>query len=182
VNNSGALIPLKTTLEVGEQVFLVNKTARQEQEIRVVYVEPDVQGKNLLGVAFKGATPDFWKKTRRGQRIPKTIRVFVKGKDRNGNPFLQSCFTIDISRSGARLDGVGYLTAPGEVVEVKRRWRGKARYRVVWIGEIGREHSNQIGICTLEDGKDIWGIELPQQPETGKKPGGSEGKKKIRFI
>lgn len=168
VNDNGGLLALKTKVEVGETIFLVNRATREEQEIRVVYVEPAVDDRTLAGIAFKSPMPDFWKKTRRNPRIPEKIRVFVKGKDRNGNPFVQSSYTIDVSKDGARLDGLGYLAGLGETIEVKRRWRGKARFRVVWIGQIGMEQSNQIGIRSLEEEKNIWGVKLPEEDKAAK--------------
>ncbi len=92
---------------------------------------------------------------RREQRSAKALRVKTRGVDRNGNPFTQKIHTIDISRSGARLDSMGFLRATGETIEAKRGWR-KARFRVVWVGEIGTPHDNQIGISSLEPGKDLW--------------------------
>jgi hypothetical protein len=168
VNDSGALLPLKAKAEAGETIFLINKATREEQEIRVVYADPAEDGRMLAGIAFKSPSPGFWRKTRRNPRIPEKIRVFVKGKDRNGNPFVQSSFTIDVSQSGARLDGLGYLAAVGETIEVKRRWRGTARFRVVWIGQTGMEESNQIGISSLEEDKNIWGLKLPEESKPAK--------------
>ncbi len=94
-------------------------------------------------------------KQRRESRIAKALRVKARGVDRNGNSFAQKIHTIDISRSGARLDSMGFLSAPGGTIEVKRGWR-KARFRVVWVGEIGTPQYNQIGISSLEPGKDLW--------------------------
>jgi len=170
VNDSGALLALNAKVEVGETIFLINKATREEQEIGVVYAEPAVDDRTLAGIAFKSPSPGFWRKTRRNPRIPEKVRVFVKGKDHNGNPFVQSSYTIDVSQDGARLDGLGYLAGVGQTIEVKRRWRGKARFRVVWIGQVGMEQSNQIGICSLEEDKNIWGVKLPEEGRTSKSP------------
>ena len=175
VNASGALLTLKSKVEVGETAFLINKASREEQEIRIVYVEQIPDGHTLVGVALKYPSAQFWKKTRRNPRIPKNIRVIVKGVDRNGHPFVQSSYTVDISKSGARLEGLGYLTGPGETIEVKRPWRGKARFRVIWIGQIGMEQSNQIGISSLEEDNDLWGRKLPES-ETFK-PGNDKSRR-----
>lgn len=176
VNASGALVTLKAKIDVDETVFLINRASREEQEVRIVYIEQIPEDKTLVGVALKHPSAQFWKKTRRNPRIPKNIRVIVKGVDRNGHPFVQSSYTVDISKSGARLDGLGYLTGPGETIEVKRPWRGKARFRVIWIGQIGMEQSNQIGIYSLEEGKDIWGGKLPES-ETSEPPDDSSPSK-----
>jgi hypothetical protein len=159
-NASGALVRLATAVELGENLFIVNKLTREEQEVRVVFKEAHPRGGSEVGLAFPKPVPNFWRKTRRNSRVPQALRVFVRGKDRNGNPFSQTSYTMDISDDGARLDNVAYLTSPGEVIEVKRRWHGKARFRVAWIGNIGTSESNQIGICTLDNGKLPWRVRV----------------------
>jgi len=62
-----------------------------------------------------------------------------------------------------------YLTAPGDVIEVKRRWHGKARFRVAWIGQIGTSESNQVGICTMDSGKLPWRIKVSEPPKSPKR-------------
>ncbi len=156
VNAGGGLLPLTAKLGPGETILLVNKATREEQECCVAYVGPEVGGKTRVGLAFKRPAPSFWKIGPHEERIAKELRVWVRGADHNGNPFVQSAQTIDISQHGARLDGVGYLTGPGRTIEVKRGWR-KARFRVVWTGQMGTPQANQIGVCCLERNKYIWG-------------------------
>ena len=91
-------------------------------------------------------------------RSPQAVRVWVSGVDPSGNAFSQSAYSLDISRGGARLDGVGFLTAPGMAVEVKRGWK-KAQFRVVWVGELGTHRAGQVGIRCLEPEKNIWGLQ-----------------------
>lgn len=155
-NASGALVRLATPVELGENLFLVNKFTQEEQEVRVVFNDPQRTGGAEVGLAFAKPLANFWRKTRRGPRTTESLRVFVRGMDRKGNPFSQSSYTLDISEDGARLDNVAYLTEPGQVIEVKRRWHGKARFRVAWIGQVGTSESNQIGICVMESGKLPW--------------------------
>ncbi len=161
VNAGGGLLPLAAKIGLGETILLVNKSTREEQACRVAYVGPEVAGESRVGIAFKRPAPSFWKVSRPEYRVPKALRVRVRGMDHNRNPFVQNAQTVDISQHGARLDGVGYLTGPGQTIEVKRRWR-KARFRVVWTGQIGTPQANQIGICSLEPSKCIWGVPLPQ--------------------
>jgi hypothetical protein len=163
VNTSGALVILKNKLEVGDTVFLIHKASRAEQEVRVVYVDRYSDNESRIGLAFKTPVPDFWKRTRQKPRVPKTLRVTVKGYDAKGNPFAQSAYTVDLSKDGARLDGVGFLTKPGDTIEVRRRWR-KARFKVVWIGQVGTSESNHVGVFGLQKEKDIWHVELPEGP------------------
>jgi hypothetical protein len=170
-NASGALVKLATPIELGEKLFLVSKFTHEEQEVRVVFKESRPQGGYDVGLAFHKPAANFWRKTRRSTRAPQALRVVVRGKDRHGNPFAQSSCTLDISEDGARLDGVAYLTTPGEVIEVKRRWHGKARFRVAWIGQIGTSESNQIGICTVDSGRLPWRLKVnpPALPKSPKK-------------
>ena len=84
-------------------------------------------------------------------------RVWVRGVDANGNPFAQTAFSMDVSRNGARLEGVGFLTSPGETIEIKRGWK-RAMFRVVWVGEMGTPRAGQVGIRCLEPEKNIWGL------------------------
>lgn len=161
VNSNGALITLKAELAVGDTVFLIHKSSRQEQEVRVAYLDAYSDRETHVGLAFKHPISDFWKKTRKKPRLPKSLRVVVKGTDSKGHRFAQSAYTVDLSQEGARLDGIGFLTSPGQTIEVRRGWR-KARFRVVWIGQVGTSESNQVGVYGLQTEKDIWRVELPK--------------------
>jgi len=167
VNASGALVTLKAKLALGDTVFLIHKSDRQEQEVRVVYLDAYSDREARVGLAFKQPIPGFWKKSRKKPRVPKTFRVIVKGTDPKGHPFAQSAHTVDLSEDGARLDGIGFLTSPGQTIEVRRLWR-KARFRVVWIGQVGTAESNQVGVV-LQSEKNIWRVELPKAAKPSKK-------------
>jgi hypothetical protein len=156
VNASGGLLSLTTKVEVGDTLFLVNKATHLEQECRVAYVQRGAGGGGEVGIAFTRKAPGFWRINRKQPRMAKILKVWVRGVDPNGNPFVQSAYTVDVSQGGARLNGLGYVTRPGEVIEVKRGWH-KARFRVVWIGQMGTLQANEIGILCLEDNKNIWG-------------------------
>jgi hypothetical protein len=160
VNSSGALVTLKAKLALGDTVFLIHKSGGQELEVRVVYLDPYSDRETRVGLAFKQPVSVFWKKTRKKPRVPKTLRVIVKGTDPKGHPFAQSAYTVDLSEDGARLDGIGFLTSPGQTIEVRRLWR-KARFRVVWIGQVGTTESNQVGVV-LQSEKNIWRVEVPR--------------------
>ena len=169
-NASGALVRLATPVNLGDRLFIVNKLTQEELEVRVVFSETFPLGGSQVGLAFQNPVATFWRKTRRSTRAPQTLRVFVRGNDRNGNPFSQTSYTINISEDGARLDGCAYLTTPGQLIEVKRRWHGKAKFRVAWIGQIGTSESNQIGICTADASKLPWRDKvIPPPAKSGKK-------------
>ena len=161
VNSSGALVMLKTRLAIGDSVFLMQKGSGLEQEVRVVYLDAYTGRETKVGLAFRYPIPDFWRRSRKQQRVPKTLRVVVKGTDSRGHLFKQSSYTVDLSQDGARLDGIGFLTSPGQTIEVRRLWR-KKRFRVVWIGRVGTTEANQVGVVGLQREKDIWHMELPE--------------------
>jgi hypothetical protein len=158
VNASGGLITLRANVRVGDTMFVVNQSTQAEQECRVAYVGPEFEGKLRVGFAFKRQAPSFWKLDRREVRILKPIKVWVRGKDRTGQKYSQSAMAMDISKNGARLDGVGFLTWPGETIEIKRGWK-TARFRVIWVGDMG-PRAAQAGVFLLDTGKDIWGVPL----------------------
>jgi hypothetical protein len=160
VNASGGLLTLNSKVALGDTIFITNKATQKGQECRVAYVAKDVHGKLRVGAAFKCPVPHFWGINRRESRIPKKIRVKVHGLERNGQPFVQSAYAVDISRKGARLEEIGYLTFPGETIQLKRYLR-TARFRVVWIGEIGTPQAGQAGVSALEPNKNFWGVTLP---------------------
>jgi hypothetical protein len=161
VNASGGLLALNSRVALGDTILITNKSTQQEQECLVAYVAGDVHGKLRVGAAFKRPAPHFWGMNRRESRISRKIRVKVRGLDRSGNTFVQNTYAVDISRQGARLEGIGYLTCPGETIQVKRHLQA-ASFRVVWIGDIGTPQAGHAGLLNLEPNKNIWGVTLSQ--------------------
>jgi hypothetical protein len=159
VNATGGLVALSSGVQIGDTVLVVNKTTKRSQECRVVYRGQDHHGKPQAGIAFGGPIPNFWGVARRERRVPVSVPVRVRGVDQQGQPFTQSTQVIDVSRHGARLDGIGYLTRPGETIEVKRRWQS-ARYRVLWVGNPGTPEAGHAGVYALQPEKNPWGIDL----------------------
>jgi len=160
VNATGGLVTLRSGVEIGDTVLVVNKTTKRSQECRVVYRGKDSQGKPQAAIAFGGPLPNFWGVSRRERRVPVSVPVSVRGVDQQGQSFTQSAQAIDVSRHGARLDGIGYVTRPGETIEVKRRWHS-ARFRVLWTGDPGTPQAGQAGVYALQPAKNPWGIDLP---------------------
>jgi hypothetical protein len=73
----------------------------------------------------------------------------------------QLAHTLDITESSARLGGLNFLLEPGEVIEI-RRGPAKARFEVVWMGAPGSSLDGQTGLRCMEPGKNIWGVDLPE--------------------
>jgi hypothetical protein len=160
VNAGGGLLMLSAGVTLGDTVILANKQTRQEQDCRVAYLGRDPHGKQRVGVAFKRPAPQFWRAQRRETRISKRIRVRVRGADRSGQKFVQKVCVVDVSKHGARVEDIGYLTRPGETIELRRYWQS-ARFRVAWIGAMGTPQAGQVGVVALDPDKNIWGINLP---------------------
>jgi len=102
-------------------------------------------------------------------RVSRALRVRIRGTDANGQPFAQTARTVNISRHGARLRGMEFLKGSGQEVELSRWWR-KARYRVVWVGDPGREEAGDAGLQCVEPGKNIWGVDFPASSEQAAAP------------
>ena len=60
VNAHGALVTLATKVRQGSKVALVNKASEEEQECRVVYLGPRINGKPEVGLEFLRPAPHFW--------------------------------------------------------------------------------------------------------------------------
>jgi hypothetical protein len=89
------------------------------------------------------------------QRIVIAFPVTVRGTDAGGAAFSVSAQTVDISFSGAALQGVSAPMAAGAKVELQCRDQS-AWYRVQWMGR--GANSGRIGLRCLEIGKYIWGV------------------------
>src|SRR5215471_2908585 len=59
-NASGALVRLLTPVVLGENLFLVNKFTREEQQVRVVFVEQHHERGWRVGLAFQKPVAMFW--------------------------------------------------------------------------------------------------------------------------
>ena len=89
------------------------------------------------------------------------LPVTVSGTDADGNPFTQTAYASNVSRRGARLDGIGCLRGPGETIELEHKGR-KAKFFVVWTGLPGTQEESQIGVRLLERNKSIWAVDVPK--------------------
>src|SRR5438445_102392 len=81
VNASGALAMLKTKLELGDSIFLMQRSTGQELAVRVAYLDTYSDRETKVGLAFKYPIPNFWRRSRRQPRVSKALRVVVKGTD-----------------------------------------------------------------------------------------------------
>ena len=103
---------------------------------------------------------EFKPGTRREQRYLIALPVQLWGMDIDGALFAQDAVTVDITTTGARLQGITHALQRGCVVGVKHQ-NSKARYRVVWVGEAGSAAEGYVGLRLIDGGKFIWGRALP---------------------
>jgi hypothetical protein len=82
----------------------------------------------------------------------------------SGQATRQNAYTLDVSRSGARLAGVKGLTDPGQLIAVRRK-TSEARFRVVWIGQPHTPQEGQIGVECIDPDKIIWDVDFAKVHE-----------------
>jgi PilZ domain len=97
-------------------------------------------------------------------RVNLQLDVRAWGLDSAGKPFTQAAKTVEISASGARLQGINAVQ-PTDIIGVQYGDQ-KARFRVAWVGERGTDREGQIGIESIDTGKCIWLAVLQQSAAT----------------
>jgi diguanylate cyclase (GGDEF)-like protein len=97
--------------------------------------------------------------TRHEQRLHIALPVQLWGMDLEGAMFSQDAVAVDITTTGARLNGIAHSLQRGCVVGVKHQ-NSKARYRVVWVGDASSATEGQVGLQLIDGGKFIWGRTL----------------------
>lgn len=104
------------------------------------------------------------------KRLVIALSVRVYGMDHDGKAFNQKASTLDITMDGARLEGLPPLVI-GEIVGVQYG-EDKARYKVVWMGELGGKREGQVGLQIIPEGnKAPWHRILEVTPEEMRKTG-----------
>jgi hypothetical protein len=97
-------------------------------------------------------------------RAQRALAVRVLGMDVNGRPILWMVQTVNISRHGVVIEGLGSRVNPGDVVSLQNKDR-KVRFRVVWVGEAGTEKAGQLGLEQVHQDDNLWQQDL--LPDTG---------------
>src|SRR5690348_4505733 len=90
------------------------------------------------------------------------VRFLVKvfGSDNEGNPFKQTAYAWDVSRWGARVDGIQCLKKPGQLVDVQ--YKGQTgKFVVVWMGKPGSKEHGHVGLQNLVPERNIFGVDGP---------------------
>ncbi len=71
----------------------------------------------------------------------------------------EACCTFEISMTGARLMPFRGAKETGQVIWLQRHNR-RAKYKIVWIGQVKTSQECQIGVEVLEPANVIWENEL----------------------
>jgi hypothetical protein len=90
-------------------------------------------------------------------RVKAVLPVRVWGTDAEGKPFSMMLYTLDISRTGARIGGFRGKLNVGDTVGIQYR-NYQVRHRVCWIKP--GEKDALLGVESLQPDKDIWGVKL----------------------
>jgi hypothetical protein len=91
---------------------------------------------------------------RREARLPATLSVRILGIDANGKAFHQAAVTVDISLSGAKLEGLTAKLNPGDIIGLQSSG-AKCRFKVAWVLSTG-DGTFQVGLHCLEKGTSPW--------------------------
>lgn len=106
---------------------------------------------------------------RRGIRTKAVLPVKIKGKDSTGKAFEELVHTLDVTAQGARLASIHHELNVFEEITVFYRQR-KMQFRVVWIKQMRGTSEFQIGLQSLSQDKEGWGLgaqikqDAPLQP------------------
>jgi PilZ domain len=83
------------------------------------------------------------------------VKVF--GSDTEGNSFHQTAYAWDVSRWGARVEGIQCLRKPGQLVDIQ--YNGQiGSFIVVWMGKPGSKEHGHVGLKNLVPERNIFGV------------------------
>jgi hypothetical protein len=85
-------------------------------------------------------------------------------------PFIQLASAVNISSTGARLEGLQRQVRPAEIVEVQMG-KEKAQFRVTWVGKLGSRREGQLGIERLASEPSLWDFNFPRCIQQAQIPG-----------
>ena len=92
-------------------------------------------------------------------RVPAILPVRIWGTNREGRPFSEYVCTVNISGTGARLNGVRTPLSIGDTLGLQYRNR-QARFRIAWMVSTP-SWGTELGLQCLQPEKNIWQTDLP---------------------
>jgi hypothetical protein len=97
---------------------------------------------------------------RREPRHPIRLPIRIFGTDADGQMFSENVHSFDISKQGARLDGVKARVKIGEIIGVTQGQK-KSRFKVLWVGQPNTPTAGQVGLVSTAPDQNIWDAPLP---------------------
>jgi len=118
--------------------------------------ESHVAAQVLTEVASQLSTlmAQFKIERRDDRRLEVRLPVLLTGTDVNGRPVEQEVKTINISKEGARLEGVRSTLREGDKLSLARLQK-KEEYSIVWVGGKDRP-ADQIGVTAVNPKSSFW--------------------------
>lgn len=97
---------------------------------------------------------------RQEQRDRIVLPVKLHGSNARGEPYVEMACVTDVSRNGARLEGVQCPTHVNQIIILEHGGQ-QVRFRVAWVGEHGTRMAGCIGLHSLHPMTHLFGRELP---------------------
>ncbi len=146
--------PVRLTISLGAASFPRDGQSKSDllEAADVALYEAKNSGRNRV-ILYSELDPK--QGMRREKRLSVALPVRVWGMDANGDLFEHEATTIDITTTGARLEGNIRPLQKGCIVGIQHAI-SKARYRVAWVGDGSTSVPNQIGLQLVDSGKLIW--------------------------
>jgi hypothetical protein len=92
---------------------------------------------------------------RRESRTEVSLPLLLTGTDVNGRPLEQRVTALNVSRHGARLEGIHGRLQPGDKIFLARGTH-REQFCVAWVGAAGTPGAGQIGVTALDPEASLW--------------------------
>lgn len=101
---------------------------------------------------------------RREQRVQIVLPVTVRGTDEEGHSFWVKTQTANVSRGGAMLEWLGFISGSGVLLDLEHAEKS-TRFEVIWIGEKNSPLANRMGLRAIDRDSGLWQMALPAPGE-----------------
>jgi len=108
-----------------------------------------------------------FEKRRQGARVVMRVPVEIRGTTEGGQTLEESTHTGVVGVLGAMIRTSQMLKIGSEVEVTNRFSQQTAKFRVAWVGDHKDGQPWEIGIESLVQLDDFWGVRFPPKPEPG---------------